>query len=87
MRKYINHPGAFASVTNEDLAQAGVRTSVCHHSDDDNTTEEVLDILRGAVGYAEMEGGFCTPPYWYTDAKNAIDKADRIKRNTKGGGY
>ncbi len=36
---------------------------------------ELLDALKGAVGYAELEGGFCEPPYWYTDAKNAIAKA------------
>jgi hypothetical protein len=36
---------------------------------------ELLDALSGAVAYAEMEGGFITPPYWYTAAKCAIAKA------------
>ena len=37
---------------------------------------DLLSALRGAVGYAEMEGGFCDPPAWYIFAKNAIDRAE-----------
>ena len=37
---------------------------------------ELLEALRGAVGYAEMEGGFCDPPFWFIRAKNAIDSAE-----------
>lgn len=37
---------------------------------------DLLEALRGAVGYAEMEGGFCDPPAWYIFAKNAIDRAE-----------
>ena len=70
MSKYIT------SVTNEDLAQAGVRTSDRHHSYDEDINYDLLEALRGAVGYAEMEGGFCTPPFWYTRAKNAIDQLE-----------
>ena len=74
MSQYIN------SVTNEDLAQAGVRSSARHHSYDEDINDDLLEALRGAVGYVEMEGGYCTPPYWYTRAKNAIDKIEgRIK--------
>jgi hypothetical protein len=35
---------------------------------------ELLSALRGAVAYAEMEGGFHTPPCWYTDAKCLLEK-------------
>lgn len=37
---------------------------------------ELLEALRGAVGYAEMNGGFCDPPFWYIRAKNAIDATE-----------
>jgi hypothetical protein len=37
---------------------------------------DLLDALKGAVGYVEMEGGYLNDPYWYTDAKCAIAKAE-----------
>ena len=37
---------------------------------------DLLDALRGAVGYVEMEGGYLNDPYWYTAAKCAIAKAE-----------
>lgn len=86
MSNYSNQPGAYASVTNEDLAQAGVRTSA-RHIDDEDINDDLLQALRGAVGYADMEGGFCTPPAWYTFAQNAIERAERISENANQGDY
>lgn len=37
---------------------------------------DLLDALKGAVGYVEMEGGYLNDPYWYTAAKCAIAKAE-----------
>jgi hypothetical protein len=38
------------------------------------SSPDLLSALRGAVAYAEMEGGFHTPPCWYIDAKCLIEK-------------
>ena len=56
--------GQFSDMGRENLANARLRAAA----------PDLLDALRGAVAYSEMEGGFHTPPFWYTDAKCLIEK-------------
>jgi hypothetical protein len=88
--KNTHTPGPWATFKNPhltsdrlDIASAQGTYSPCHIASDAlpadaqliSAAPELLDALSGAVAYAEMEGGFITPPYWYTAAKCAIAKA------------